>query len=203
MPYRIHPSQKHGLALKLADLLRFIPEEELGGLIENARQLHRYVEFGHAGLARNCQPDDPYWFERHLIERATSLLAEGKPRNAWMECLMESNHGHSGFVDQARRVYMRPNGDIECQISEDLRQMIINIAEGLIASDPPSLEKGHISNGWMSMIGLKECVFLLGADVPKYLVADLKRLMVAYKTDDPDNPECSILEREIIGRFDG
>ena len=203
MPYRIHPSQRHGLALKLADLLRSIPEEQLSDLIDVARQLHHHAEFGHADLVRNCQPDDPYWFEHHLIEQAASLLGEGKPRKAWMTCLIESNHGHSGFVDQVRRVYMRPSGDIERQVSEDLRQMIINIAEGLIASDPPSLETGRISDGWMSMIGLKECVFLLGADVPEHLVVDLKRLMVAYKAADPTNPECSALEREIEGRFDG
>ncbi len=201
MSYRIHHSDRHALVLQLADLHRQIPDEQFAGLLADARQLHYDAEFGNPGLVRNCQKDDPYWFEHHLIKEADRLLAAGKPLTAFLECLSEHNHGHSGFTDQVGRVYRRPTNDAERQVSKKLRGMILKVAQALIDSDPPSMEIGQFGNGWMSMIGIDICITYLGADVPRKLIEQFAQLLAKYCVADPGNSEVSGVEHTFKRRF--
>ena len=201
MSYRIHPSDRPALVLQLADLLRQIPVEQFPGLFADARQLHRDAEFGNPGLVRNCMKDDPYWFEHHLIEEAYRFLAAGQPLLAFIECLSEHNHGHSGFTDQVGRVYRRPTNDTEQEVSNRLQGMILKVAQALMDSDPPSMELGKFGNGWMSMLGIDTCITYLGADVPQKLIEQFAQFLVKYRVADPSNSEVSDVEYAFKRRF--
>lgn len=201
MSYRIHSSDRHALVLQLADLHRQIPDEQFDDLLADARKLHHDAEFGSPGLVRNCRRDDPYWFEHGLIKDADQFLAAGTPLKAFTECLSEHNHGHSGFTDQVGRVYRRPTNDIERQLSDELRKMVLRVAQALIKSDPPSMEIGQLSKGWMSMIGIDTCITYLGADVPRNLIRRFAELLTKYGVADPTNSEVQNLEYRFKRRF--
>lgn len=187
MSYRIRNKERHAIVHKLANILGEIPEEETSGLVTDAQNLLLNREFGEEGRSRNSDPGDPYWFEHSLIKKSAQVIAEGDPIRAFAECLRETNHGHSGFVEQSRRVYKRPTNETEKQVSEEIRQMIINIITALFDSNPLSKEKGAFGDAWLSITAIVECLNLLGNDVPQKMVDGLKELLAGYEKIDGEN----------------
>jgi hypothetical protein len=152
-------------------------------------------------VRRNSKPGEPYWFENHLIASARKYLAEGKPFDAYMECLVESNHGHSGFTNQSYRVYMHPVNDAERDMSEKIRQMVIDVADALISSDPLSKNMDMLGEGWLTISSVYSCLVLLGEDVPSSLVDRLRKLILDCKKFADKNREIGQLELTFKHRF--
>jgi hypothetical protein len=178
MPYRIHFVDRHAKAVALADFMTTVPTEELTGLLDEAKIMLRDREFGNENYGRNSKPSDPYWFENKLIADAGRYIAEGKPLDAFMYCLTEHNHGHSGFTSQSYRVYMHPVNDTEREMSEKIRQMIVSVANALVNSDPLSRNVADLlGDGWLVISSAYSCLTMLGQDVPSELIDRLRGLL--------------------------
>lgn len=201
MPYRIHYADRHLKVLALADFLTTVPFEELSGLLDEAKILLRDREFGSENLGRNCKPEEPYWFENHLIADAHKHIATGKPLDAYMKCLRESNHGHSGFTGQTYRLYMHPVNDAERDMSEKIRQMIVDIADALINSDPLSKDMSMLGDGWMTVSSIYDSLIMLGQDVPPDMIGQLRSLITGCKKFANKNSEIAQLEQAFKYRF--
>lgn len=201
MPYRIHYADKNAKVLSLVDFLTTVPLEELPALLDEANILLRDREFGSKHSVRNCKPEEPYWCENNLIANASKLVAAGKPLNAYAECLMESNHGHSGFVSQSYRLYMHPVNDVERAMSEKIRQMIIDIANALINSDPLSKNIDMFGDGWATISSIYSCLVMLGQDVPPDMVDRLRSLVCDCEYFAANNREIEQLQHQFKRRF--
>lgn len=203
MPYRIHYADRHAKVLALADFMTTVPNEEFAGLLDEAKIMLREREFGHEDLGRNAKPNEPYWFENHLIADANKYIAAGNPFKAYMHCLSESNHGHSGFTGQSVRVYMHPVNDEEREISEKIRQMILRVADALITSNPLSVETemGPVGYGWGAISGAYNCLVMLGEDVPPEMIERLRSLVSEAQKFAKVNREIEQLERMFKHRF--
>jgi hypothetical protein len=194
MPYRIHCSDRNAKVTQLADFLTTVPEEDLAGLIDEAKALLYHREFSNNNLlGRNSKLAEPH--EEHLIRKARTYLDEGKPLHAFMECLSETNHGHSGFTNRTRRLYMHPLNDTERDMSEKIRQTIIDVANALTNSDPLSKDiTDFMSDGWISITASYECLVMLGQDVPLDMVGKLRNLVEGCKKFAHMNSEIVQLE---------
>lgn len=201
MPYRTHHADNHARICKLADLLGEVPEQETAGLLAEAEKILLSREFGSERLGRNADPKDPYWFEHHLIAEARKLVEAGKPLDAYQSSLSEHNHGHSDFTGQVRRVYKRPTNEVERVVSEEIRQMIIEIATALIDSEPLSKEMDTFGHGWGSITAIFDCLIMLGASVPKHLIEQLRYLIAECKKSKIKNDGIPQLERDFENRF--
>lgn len=193
--YTTHPYEKDSLALKLADLLAYVPEEETSLLLATAINILLSRE-SHRLDGR----EDLYGFERRLIKEAKKYIAEGKPLDAYMFCLTEHNHGHSGFVDQARRVYIRPQNAAEQKLSSSIREMIIAVVNALL-KESLSEETGEFCTPYMIIISLYDCLCLLGANVPEEMIAAFKQKIAEYKKIERKNSELQTLEHSLRKRF--
>jgi hypothetical protein len=203
MPYRIHYADKHEKVVALADFLTTVPHEEFSELLDEAKILLRDREFGNENLGRNCKSEEPYWFENRLIADAHKHIAAGNPLKAYMECLRGSNHRHSGFTSQSYRVYMRPVNDVEREMSEKIRQMILKVADALISSDPLSNESemGVLGYGWGAISDAYECLVMLGQDVPLDMICRLRSLVLDCKKFTRMNSEIDLLQHAFKCRF--
>ena len=178
MPYQIHKQDRHSFVTQLADLLALIPEEDTKSLFQEAEELLRWREFGHKGIVRNADKNDPYWFEHRLIKSANEYLVAGNPFKAWLECLSEHNHGHSGFTGQIHRVYKRPSNEAEKAISEEIRKMIVGVLEALLDSDPLSKDLGMFGEGRMILVAIENCISLLGANVAEEYIKRFESIII-------------------------
>lgn len=196
MPYRLHPADRRTVIERLIRELATVPEDELDSIMLEARAgLTPSTEEGKVGkVIRLHHP------EYQLISRATRLLAERRPLEAWEQCFMDQDES-SLFSPSVRQVYCRPANDMEREISDGIRMIIIRIAENLIAFNPLSKGTGPSSDGWMGLTALHECLVLLGADVPEGLVSELKRLMAEYRTAAPEHVDLKVLELQVRNRF--
>ncbi len=202
MPYRIHYADRHIKVLALTDFLTTVPLEELSGLLDEAKILLRDREFGSENFGRNCKPEEPFWFENNLIADAQKHIAAAKPLDAYMECLTESNHGHSGFTGQSYRLYMHPVNDAERDMSEKIRQMIVDIAGALINSDPLSKDVADfMGDGWLAISSSYHCLIMLGQDVPTDMIDQLRSHIAGCKKFANKNREIAQLEKAFKCRF--
>lgn len=197
MSYRMHTSDKEGAMMRLARVLEQIPLEDQAGLLEGAERFLRKRESGVHG-----SKEDPYWFEHRLIGEAECLIADGRPVEAWLECLNESNQGRSGFTDQVRRIYTRPHTEAERKVSEELRSMIIKIATAILATDLSSKSKSaRYDLAWQSVRAVSDCLILLGADVPQELLDGLRKRIKRLKKMKPESSELKELWEELKERY--
>jgi hypothetical protein len=201
MPYKTHHADKSAQVCRLADLLEGVPQQETAGLLVEAEKMLLSRESRRGDLGRNSDLKDPYWFEYRLIAEAKKLIKAGKPLEAYLGSLTEQNHGHSGFIDQVRRVYRRPTNEAEQTISEEIRQMIVGVATALIDSAPLSKKMGILGDGWISITAIFDCLTMLGESVPKHLVKQLRHLLVECKNTKTKNDGIPQLEREFENRF--
>jgi hypothetical protein len=201
LPYRIHPQKRYALLIELRDLFRSIPHEEQPKLLAEIDEMYYSQEYGNPELSRDNSEGGPYWFEHQLIRKADELIARGKPLRACQYCLAESCGEQYVFVSQTQRVYCRPKDATEREVSEDLRRMLIRIAEALITQNPLRSEKSGEGDELLSIVCLRDMLFLLGAHVPTHLVTELKRQMNERSAAEPKNPELYRLQDSIRERF--
>jgi len=201
MTYKIHEEDKFGLVFRIADLLQGIPQEETEEIINEAKKLFLSREFNDDGYARNAEPDDPYWYEHRLIKTANEYIIAGDPLSAYSSCLTEINHGHSGFVDQVIRVYKRPRNEDEKNVSKEIRQMIIDIANALLDLDPVSVEKSHGNDVWGGLFKIQRCLNLLGGNIPLELIVRFKEFLSDYETHKGDSRDLFDIKKALNRRF--
>lgn len=187
--YRIHRADKHEKVLQLRDLLVGIPIEQTEELLAEANKML---------CNRNVKIDDAYRYENFLIAEAEKHIAAGDPVKAYWECLSETNHGHSGFTHNTRRIYMRPINDTEREVSKNIRKMIIAVAYALIKSDPLSK---NVEDGWVSISSIYGCLVLLGEHQEPGMVEKLKEIIAQCKKFVKENVEISRLVVNFKNRF--
>lgn len=199
--YSTHDADKQIIITELCDLLEDIPEKEIPDILTQM-QMKLQSRASDRGASRCSKvPNDPYEFERHLISKAYEYISAGDPLKAYHDSLCEHNHGHSGFVDNSRQVYMCPKNEQEKRVSKEMREMIISVIRALFTSEPLTQEKGVFGDGWYSVVAIYECLALLGTNLPAEMVQDFKNLLSEYKKLDADNREVDQIERLSKIRF--
>ena len=192
--YRIHAVDKPAKTRELADVISNIPAEQMDYFLAEANKM--------LSSSRDIKFENSYIFENFLIAEAEKHIARGDPVMAYWHCLREGNHGNSGFTNTTRRIYMRPGNDIERNVSENLRKMIISVANALINFDP--LSKGVediMGDGWVAVCSIYDCLVLLGEEVDLEMVQKLKELIAGCKKFEKKNPEIFKLEVSFTNRF--
>ena len=79
-----------------------------------------------------------YEYETMIIELAERYISEGKFYEAYTECLLEHNHGHSGWVGEIPRIFETPRDQFEIGLRDRLIAIHLFVAEGLIEISKPS-----------------------------------------------------------------
>lgn len=82
--------------------------------------------------------EDIYWFVNKLIEKAENFLEKKEYSKALSECLISSNHDHSGWTDDINKIYRDPQNDQEKIFSERLHKISFKTAIGLLETLKPS-----------------------------------------------------------------
>ena len=189
--YKTHPVDWAYMSDRLEEIFAGCSKDQVKAEIIRVYNLTWKSEFGNPGYSRAIRPEDPYWFEGHLIANCRSLLAEDKPDRAFSQYLLEHNHGHSGFVDQTARVYFSPRNDDERRLSAVFRQLHIDTVVAL-------LEKTEPCNGIFDFMDVElawKGVERLGADVPDELIVGLKKLIKdSAELEDPIEHAADLLE---------
>ncbi len=173
LSYRLHPTTRTRLVQRTTELLQNSSATEVAHLVHKANQLIYWREFGHPNLVRNCKPDEPYWFETHLVQEIEQHLKNHEPARAYGYGLTEHNHGHSGFVLQTVRVYMSPRNEEERKLSQKFRELHLAVAEGLLSTTKPTTDIFE----FFDIEAIHTCLERLGADVPKTLSVRLQHLI--------------------------
>jgi hypothetical protein len=96
---------------------------------------------------------------------------------------------------------MHPVNDAERDMSEKIRQMVIDVADALISSDPLSKNMDMLGEGWLTISSVYSCLVLLGEDVPSSLVDRLRKLILDCKKFADKNREIGQLELTFKHRF--
>ncbi len=195
--YYLHLLDVAKLLDTLRAVFRDVPGDQVQLLVNEARRINHQVEFGHKDKVRQARPGDPYWYEGHLLTTCRALLAEGKPERAFSDCLIESNHGHSGFVDQVQRVYFAPENSAERQISSVLRALHIDVARALLETVQPT---ASLMN-FMDVEVICTCLERLGRDYPTELAKDLNKLIADCLELDPKFDPAVRLSAQVKYRF--
>jgi hypothetical protein len=179
MAYQLHPQDRQRVVRELAKVLQIAPIGEGRALLQEANELLRQRV-----ISRKERKDgsDPFWFENKLVSMADEAIAKGEPYNAWLYSLNEHNHGHSGFADSVRKIYMRPIDADEEFISDAIREMIIRVAKALFVKGLPveKKEQGQFGKAGTLLYAMSHCLELLGSEVPRELIVQLKQAFAKY-----------------------
>lgn len=79
-----------------------------------------------------------YQYIKKLIEKTEKLLAEKNFKKVLSDCLTETNHGRSGWVDWVNEIYINPKNDTEVGYSDKLYSIILKTVEGFLETLEPS-----------------------------------------------------------------
>ena len=120
-----------------------------------------------------------YHYEYYLIHKAKTLISEKEFNKAYLECLIESNHGHSGFTEQCHRIFIDPQGKVEQEISDEFAEIHHKVAEGLIQNFAPVYKNNKqpdgITNG-ANLDNIRTCLQTLRNKVDLELVDKFRNL---------------------------
>lgn len=78
-------------------------------------------------------PKDPYWYSKFLINKAMQLIDNEDFYGAYLECLVESNHGHSGFTSSQYDIFLNPKNETECELSKIFEEIHRKVALGIMS----------------------------------------------------------------------